>query len=106
MRQANGPSGIDRNTESPDGGSRHRRKRSPSDLRREARRLAEQLEAARVERRETWTAGGQSEFAADRQEQQLRKLHGRKRTFRRAVYAKVPSLEGTEFCKHHPGRTL
>jgi hypothetical protein len=45
-------------------------------------------------------------FAADRQERKLAGLHGAKRALRREVYAQAPTLEGAEFQKYHPGRSL
>lgn len=65
--------------------------------------MNERLAGARVERQEAWPEG-QSEFAADRQESKLAKLHGEKRSLRRDVYARAPQLEGQDFRKGHPGR--
>lgn len=89
----------------PDGSPAEKkpRRRSPSDLRREARRLNERLGTARVERREAWPEG-QPQFAAERQEKRLGDLHGEKRGLRRDVYARAPELEGPDFRKQHPGR--
>jgi hypothetical protein len=91
----------------PDGSppKKPRSKTSPSDLRREARRLAARIDEARTERREPWTEGGQSAFDAEVRERKLRKLHGKKRALRREVYAEVPELEGQDFRKRHPGRS-
>lgn len=89
----------------PDGSAPKKpRKSSPSDLRREARRLNERLNEARADRREFWP-DGQSEFAAERQEKKLGELHGEKRVLRRDVYTRAPELEGQDFRKGHPGRS-
>lgn len=82
----------------------HRPKhRSPSDLRREARRLTERTAAARDERRDGWP-DGKDEFSVQRQERKLADLSGEKRALRRDVYARAPQLEGADFHQRHPGR--
>lgn len=89
----------------PDGSPSNRKKRSPSDRAREARRLTQRLDVARKDRRESWPEGGQDEFATARQESRLNELHGEKRVMRREIYAAAPALEGSDMRKHHPGRS-
>lgn len=79
-------------------------RKSPSDLRREARRLNDRTAKARDDRRDGWP-DGKDEFAVDRQERTLSKLAGEKRGLRRDVYTRAPELEGANFHKHHPGRS-
>ena len=105
MVQGRPPSGDPPSNGFPDGSPPKSKKRSPSDLRREARRLAERIDEARFERQEPWTAGGQSKYEADVRERKIRKLHGEKRAMRREVFAKAPDLEGHDFHKRHPGRS-
>lgn len=91
----------------PDGSvtkDRQPKRKSPSDLRREARRLTQRMAEARNDRRDGWP-DGKDEFAVERQEKRLSTLDGRKRNLRRDVYARAPELEGADFHKHHPGRS-
>lgn len=78
--------------------------RSPSDLRREARRLVERQTAARTDRRDGWP-DGKDPNAVHRQDERLSKLDGQKRELRRDVYSREPALEGAAFHKQHPGRS-
>lgn len=79
-----------------------KRKRGPSDRRREARRLVERIEQARRDRRVAWPEG-QPEFAAEHQEQRLSTLHADKRAMRRDIYREAPELEGHPVFKGQPG---
>ena len=81
---------------------RRKRKRSPSDRAREARRLVQRIEEAREDRRVAWP-DGQPEFAAERQEQRLSELHADKRAMRREIYCDAPELEGRPVYRGQPG---
>ena len=79
----------------PDGSAsepRKPRRRSPSDIRREARRLVERQAEARADRRDGWP-DGKDEFAVERQEEKLSKLDGEKRALRRDVYRHRPESD-------------
>ena len=60
---------------------KRKRKRSPSDLARKARRVASSLEIATGEREDGWRRGGRAnEFAATRRDERLANLQQDKRT--------------------------
>lgn len=67
-------------------------RKSPSDLRREAKRLGERQTAARRDRRDGWP-DGKDPMAVDRQEKKLTKLDGEKRELRREVYTREPMVD-------------
>lgn len=69
---------------------------------REARRLVQRIDQARADRRIAWPEG-QSELAAERQEQRLSDLHSEKRAMRRDIYTTAPQLEGRPVYKGQPG---
>jgi hypothetical protein len=105
MDQVSRSPGTSRDTRGlPDGNPSKNKKRSPSDLRREAHRLNERLTDARQDRRIGWP-DGKDEYAVGAQERKLSKLHGEKRVLRRAIYATGLVPEGQDFAKHHPGRS-
>jgi hypothetical protein len=81
--------------ESPTAGAPRvsRRKNSPSDRARRARRLVNRIEGATAERAELWAEGDRA-YAVERLSGDLEALHGDKRTMRREIYAKAPQLEG------------
>ena len=91
MAQASGTRGY----ASPDGGATtpKPRRKSPSDLRREARRRVQRQAEARADRQESWPHGQDLEYAAAVERRQ-RKLAADKRYLRREVYRRAPELEG------------
>ena len=82
---------------------RRKRKRSSGERAARAARLVAKMERAQVERRQPWSEGGQSEWAAQRQEEKLASLHHDKRVMRRDIYADSPQLEGQPVLKGAPG---
>lgn len=78
-----------------------KRKNSPSDRARRARRLAERIEGATQERREMRPEA--TPFYVERLTDQLDELHGDKRQMRRDIYREAPDLEGKPVFKGQPG---
>lgn len=81
-----------------------KRKDSPSDRAREARRLAERLEATARERLEAYREGSHPNLT-EAQSYRLGVLHGEKRVMRREIYRLLPGLEGQPVHKGQPGGT-
>ena len=82
------PDGSASNTDQP----ARKPRRSPSDLRREAKRLGERQTAARRDRRDGWP-DGKDPMAVVRQVTKMTKLDGEKRELRREVYSRDPELD-------------
>jgi F0F1-type ATP synthase membrane subunit b/b' len=90
----------------PDGNPIIRRKKqSPSDLRREARRNAQRLRAAARERGEAWADEIAHPNVTHKATQTLADLHAEKRDLRRDVYRSAPELEGADV-RRATSRTL
>jgi hypothetical protein len=82
---------------------KRKRKRTPSDRAREARRLADRLEHTARARLAAYSEGDHPTLT-ERQTYDLDVLHADKRAMRREIYATKPVLEGRPVFKGAPGR--
>lgn len=81
--------------------ARRKRKRSPSDLRREAQRSTQRMQEAVRARRDLWPEGA-NEFVVGRHERAVSGVFSDRRKLRREVYGRRPDLEGRPFHKGQP----
>lgn len=82
---------------SPDGGideyQPRRRRKSPSDLRREARRITERQEAARTDRGDGWGGTGNDPMLVAHVDTRLRRVEADKRDLTQDFYRRLPGVD-------------
>jgi crotonobetainyl-CoA:carnitine CoA-transferase CaiB-like acyl-CoA transferase len=81
--------------------AKRKRKVTPSDRVRKAKRLTQRIETAVRDRHEAWAEGDQAPVVGRRTDE-LDQLHGDKRVMRRELYDRAPALEGRDVRRGNP----